>query len=288
MDFTVRSFLSFLRKLVSFFRRRWDQSTRRLWYIFALLCSRAPPPCSKKNEVHRPSTKSRSTKPRPTLANCASRLPPSSAPIVDIPVVDPSTTIQLATLGSGATLHEIHENQSTRHLDVGGMVIQEIGQTSESLDSAGRQDEPEPIHAVQPPNGEDPALSSFAISSRSHPTPPTLYPGPRASSYTGHHSESQSSLCPPSEYSYRSPTNQSGAEAATRGYFLAPPFPALSAGPPFAASNVDSRPSPIPPLPCGRLRPTIAIYRYGKRQRAVIVDDFREYTHYPVSTQFVG
>ena len=287
MDFTVRSFLSFLRKLVSFFRRRWDQSTRRLWYIFALLCSRAPPPCSKKNEVRRPSTKSRSTKPRPTLANCASRLPPSSAPIVDIPVVDPSTTIQLATLGSGATLHETHENQSTRHLDVGGNVLQEIGQTSESLDSAGRQDEPEPIHAVQPPNGEDPALSSPVIPSRSHPIPLTPYPGPRESDYTGHHSESQSSLRPPSEHSYRSPPNQSGPEAATRGYFPAPSSPALSTGPSLAASNVNSGPSPIPPLPNGRLRPMVAIDRYEKQKHTIIVDVLQEYTCLPVTTQFV-
>ena len=274
MDFTVRSFLSFLRKLVSFFRRRWDQSTRRLWYIFALLCSRAPP-CSKKNEVHRRSTKSRSAKPSPTSANCASRLPPSF--IADIPAVVPSTTIQLATLGSGA-------NQSTRHLDVGDNLLQEI----ESLDSvAGRREAPEPIHAVQPPNGEDPASSSPVIPSRSHPIPLTPYPGPRESGYTGHHSESQSSLRPPSEHSYRSPTNQSGAEAATRGYFPAPPSPALSAGPALVAPNVDSGPSPIPPLPYGRLRPMVIIDRYEKHKDTIIVDDLQEHICLPVTTQFV-
>ena len=267
MDFTVRSLLSFLRKLVSFFRRRWDRSTRGLWYIFALLCSRPPSPCSKKNVVHRRSTKSRSAKPSPTSANCASRLPPSF--IADIPAVVPSTTIQLATLGSGA-------NQSTRHLDVGDNFLQEI----ESLDSvAGRHEEPEPIHAVQPPNGEDPASSS-------PPIPLTPYPGPRESGYTGSHSESQSSLRPPSEHSYRSPPNQSCVEAATRGYFPAPSSPMLSAGPPLVASNVDSGPSPTRPLN-GRLRPMVGIDRYGKHQEIIIVDDLEEHICLPVTTQFV-
>ena len=67
-------FLLFLGKLMSFFRKRWDRSTRRLWYIFAFVRSRILPQNPKRrNGIHRSVEYQPANSPTATI--CASLLP---------------------------------------------------------------------------------------------------------------------------------------------------------------------------------------------------------------------
>ena len=246
MESTPRPFLLFLRKLVSFFRKRWDQSIRGLWLIFALLRSRFSPRRPKKRDEIRRNIESRPAKPSAAVI-CASRLPPPLTPIAggDTPIASPTPiSIQVrhpTILNTEDTLYETRENQSTEHLGVNSYFLEESGSISRSPDSAGQHHEPEPIHAVMSPHRE--------VHTSYHPYPPVIPSRPHSqyshrppSQYSVHRPPSQYSHRPASQYSYRSPPNVSGAEAAARGYLHAPPStrpssPALSIHPPSVAGS---------------------------------------------------
>ena len=238
----------FLRNLLSFFRKRWDQSTRGLWYIFAFLRSRLSPQHMKKRDGTRRSIEPQPKKP-PTTVICASRFPPPLSPIVggDTPIASPlpiSIQVRQATiLNPEDSIYGTQENHSTDHLGVDGYFLEESGSISRSANSAGHLGEPESIHVVLPPNREDFTSNSPVIPSR----PPSQYSYPPPSQYGGgYRPSSQYSHRPPSEYSYLPPRNLNGAEAAARGYLHAPPpprpsSPAPSVRPPSIAGSVTSQ-----------------------------------------------
>jgi len=267
MKLTLQSFLLFLRKLVSFFHKRWDQSTRGLWYIFAFLRSRFSSRYLKKRDETRrnieprpikpPNTAihARSIEPRPTVPPttviCASRFPPPLSPIAggDTPIASPvpvSIQVRQATiLNPQDPLYETHENNSTDHLGVDGYFLEESGSISRSPNSAGHLGEPESIHVILPPHREYFTSNSPVIPSRATSRPPSQY-SYRPPQHGGHRPPSQYSHHPPSEYSYRSPRNLDGAEAAARGYLHGPPStrpssPAPSVRPPSIAGSVTSQ-----------------------------------------------
>ena len=239
MELTVR-FLLFLRKLLSFFHKRWDQSIRRLWYIFAFVRSRILSQHPKKRDEARRRIEHRSEKP-PTVI-CASRLPHPLTPIPggDTPIASPiSIQVRHPTILSPAdTVDESHENHNSGHLGIDGYFLEASGPISRSPDSASYRHEPESIHVILPPHREDytsnsPVTPSRPLSENSyHPT--SQHPGYRPpSQYSGYRPSSQYSHPPPSQHSYRSPAYLDGAEAAARGYHKAPPStrstsPALS------------------------------------------------------------
>jgi len=190
-------FLLFLSKLVSFFHNRWDQSTRRLWCIFAFVrsCILSRRPKKKGDEILR-NVECRRPK-SPTTVICASRFPPPLIPIAggDTPITSPTRVYQRRT---SDTVYETHENYGREHLDAdpdGGRPI--LG----TLDSAGYQNEPGSTHVALSPHQED--LASPVIHSR-----PTLH----------HPYRSASAFHPPSQSPYHSPPDLDGAEAAAREY----------------------------------------------------------------------
>ena len=101
---------------MSFFRKRWDQSTRRLWCIFAFVRSCALPQRPKGGDETRRSTEYRPAKP-PTAVVCASRLPP---PLMSIPGGD-NLAVSPTPISSqppqptilSDTVSETHENHAT-------------------------------------------------------------------------------------------------------------------------------------------------------------------------------
>ena len=186
----LRSFLLFLRRLVSFFRKRWDRSTRGLWYIFVSLRSRFSFQHPKKRDEIRRSIQSRPANPPATMI-CASRLPPQTTPIAggDTPVITSPTSIssrvrQPTVSNHEDTLYETHEDHSTGHQGVDSYFLEEGRQVSRSPDSTG-----------------------------DYSRPPSRY-SHRQSHYVGHRPPSQYSQRPSSEYSYRSPLHPDDAEAA--------------------------------------------------------------------------
>ena len=239
MELTLRSFLLFLRKLISVLRKRWDQSTRRLWYIFAFLRSRFLPPHPKKRGEIRRSLESRPEKP-PATVICASRLPPPLTPIAggDTPIITSPTPISIQVrkptiLNSEDpdALYETQENYSNDHLGVDGYHLEGSGTISRSHNSAGHHDENEYISITVPQEdftSNSPVMPSLPIS-----RPPSQY-SYRQPHHAGYHPQR-----PASVYSYRSASHLNGAEAAARGYLHAPP-------------------SPRPSSPAHSLRPSIA------------------------------
>ena len=252
MELTLQTFLLLLRNLVTFFRKRWNQSTRRLWYIFAFLRSRFSSRHPKKRGENRRSTEFRPVKPSPTASAviCASRMPTSGplSPIVggNTPVIASPTPISIQVrqptiLNSEDSPDEYHEN-NTGHLDVDGSFLGGSKPFSRLPDFPGYQDEPDPIHTVLPPNREEltsnpPVASSRPIPGPSSYRPPSHNAGYRPwSQYSHHQSE---------DYSFRSPLHPTGAEAAARGYIPRTPSPrppslAQSARPPSIAGSVVS------------------------------------------------
>ena len=239
MELTTRSFLQFLRNLVSLFRKRWDQSTRQLWYIFALLCSRFSPRNPKKNESRR------RIEPRPvklsstssTTVICASQfptgpkltpIPGGHTPFIDSP--EPTTSIQIRRpmiLDTEDDLYESHENQSAGHLDIDGFILERSGSTSRPHAVEDHNDEPEPV-SIFTPHYQEGFTSNHPIIP---PRPDSIAP-----SESSYRSTSQYAAQRPyrpgsqysrrlSEYSVRSLSNVHGAEAAARGF--TPPSPPL-------------------------------------------------------------
>ena len=255
MERTARSFLQLLRILVSFFRKRWDQSTRRLWCVFAFLCSRFSPRRPKEDETRR-RIEARSAMPSRSTVTCASQFPLTSTPIAgeDTTIVASPEAISIQVRrptirDTGDTLYQSRENRSTGHLDIDSCILEESGPISRTPGFAGRRDEPEPTHVFPPTNREELTGPNSRPSSQFSHRP--------VSQYTGHSSVdppgSQNTHPSPSEYSHRSLSNLDGAEAAARGYLPATPSPwasssALSARPQSAAdpgiSYVYRAPSP--------------------------------------------
>ena len=129
MELTLRSFLLFLRKLVSFFRKRWDQSTRKLWYIVAFLRSRFSSPHPKNRDEIRRSIVSRPENP-PATVICASRLPPqlTQIPGCDIPIITSPKPIHIRVrkatiLDPEDSLYETQDNYNSKHLGVNSYQI---------------------------------------------------------------------------------------------------------------------------------------------------------------------
>ena len=261
MELTLRSFLLFLRKLVSFFRQRWDQSTRRPWYILAFLRSRYSSQKPKKGDRIRRNVESRPANP-PTTVICASRLPPGSlSPIAsgDTPVVASPTPIVASptpTIASptpipinvrGATIldhedppREAQENSSTDHLGVDNYFLEGSGTISRLDSSPGHREKYEHLSSGQ----GDLTSNSPTILSRPASRPPSRHAGYRPSSQHSYRPPSQYSYRPPSESSYRSASHLSGAESAGRGYIHGPPrssSPTLSAHPPSIAGSATSQ-----------------------------------------------
>ena len=252
MEFTVR-FLLFLRKITSFFHKRWDQSARMLWYIFAFVRSRILSQRPKKRDQIRRNIEHRPDKP-PTTVICASQFPHALSPIAggDTPIASPiPIQVRHPTIPSQPdAVHETHENRSNEHLDVDNYLLKESRPISRSPDSASHR-EPEHIHAVLSSPREDgvynpPVIPSRPPSGYSH-RPTSQYQGSRPQSqYSGHRPPSQYSHPPPSHHSYRSPEYLSGAEAAARGYHntrlpsTRSPSPAVTTRPPSITPSVAS------------------------------------------------
>jgi hypothetical protein len=151
MGLTLRSFLLFLRNLVTFICKRWDQSTRGLWYIFALLRSRFSPRRPKKRSEIRGNHEPRPVKPSPTTVICASRLPPRSSltPIIvgdtsDIapPTVIPIIEVRQPTIPNSEDTDEYHEN-SSHHLNADGFFLEGIPALSRSPGNSACHDGPQ-------------------------------------------------------------------------------------------------------------------------------------------------
>ena len=244
MELTLRSFLLLLRKLVSFFRKRWDQSTRGLWYIFAFLRSRYSSQQEKKGDKIRRNLEPRPPNP-PTTVICASRLPPSLTPIAggDTPVITSPTPIPInirkpTILDHEDPLYEAQENYSTDHLGVDNYYLEGSGTISRSHNPASHRNEREYTRIILSPGQEDSSSNSPVIPSLPASRPP--------SQYAGYRPPSQYSYRPPSEHSYRSAPHLNGAESAARGYLHGPPrppSPTLSVRAPSVAGSVTHRPS---------------------------------------------
>ena len=275
MELTLRSFLLFLRKLESFFRRRWDQSTRGLWYIFLFMRSCFSSRHSKKGDVIRRSIKSRPANPPTTVISiCASGLPPprddSGTPVITSPGPISTQVRQPTTSSDGGSLsYTTPEDQSAEHRGVDSYFLGEGRQVSPSPDSVGH-DENEYTHVIVPQIREDFTSDSPVTPSR----PPSQY-SYRQSHHTRYPPPSQR---PSSVYSYRSTSHLNDAEAAARGYLRAPPSsrpssPAHSVRPPSITGSVTSRvyrasahrgvhevPPEVPPLPQSEPRISVSTH----------------------------
>ena len=243
MDLTLR-FLLFLRKLIAFFRERWDQSARRLWYIFALVRSRILSQSPKKRDEIRKNVEYRPAKPS-TAVICTSKLPPPlpSIPGGDTPIVSPtpiSIQVRHPTISSPRdAIQETHENPNRDLLNVDSYFLEGSGQISRSPDSPTFHHEPESIHIVSPIDQEGHGFHPPVTPSR----PISQYSGRSISQHSIYRPQSQYSTRPPSHYSNRSHLN--GAEVAARGYLNAPPLPGRSSPvqsirPPSIAGSVSS------------------------------------------------
>ena len=231
MELTLR-FLLFLRKLLSFFRKRWDQSARRLWCIFAFMRSRILSQRPKKRDEIRRSTEHRPVK-SPTAVVCASRFPPPLTPIAggDVPITSPThLSVRRPTIPiPGDAAYESNENSSLFGVD--GYFLEGSGPITRSPDSPTSHHEPEAIHTVLPLRQEDHDHHSPVFP----PRPISQYSGRSGSQHSVYRPQSQYSIHPPSHYSNRSHLN--GAEAAARGYLDAPPPPRPSSPAPSVRSG---------------------------------------------------
>ena len=264
MELTTRSFLQFLRNLISLFRKRWDQSTRRLWYIFAFLCSRFSPRHPKKNESRR-RIEPRPAKPSLTSSTaviCASQFPtgPKLTPIPGghtpfIASPEPTVSIQIrrpTILDTEDDLYESHENQTAGHLDIDGFVLGQSGSISRPHDAEDHNDGPEPIHIFTPHYQEGFTSNHPVIPPRPDSIAPSESSYRSTSQYASHRPYRPGSQYSRrlSEYSVRSLSNLHGAEAAARGFTsaspaLRPPSPTPSRAPSIAGSVVYRASRPV-------------------------------------------
>ena len=243
MELALR-FLLILRKLITFFHKRWDRSTRQLWYIFAFIRSRIFHQSPKKRDEI-----DRYVEPRlansPTTVICASRFPPPLTPITggDTPIASPTPiSIQIrhpTILDPEDTVYETHETPSGDFLGVDGYFLEGNRPISRSLGSPTYH-EAESIRIVLPLHQEDRGSDSPVIPSQSI----SQHSGRSASQYSVYRPQSRYSIRPPSQCSNHS--HLSGAEAAARGYLHAPPYPGRSSPVPSVrpgsiAASVSSR-----------------------------------------------
>ena len=272
MELALRLLL-FLRKLITLFRKRWDQSTRRLWYIFAFVRSRILPRSPKKDEIRR-NVEYRPAKPQTTVI-CASKYHPHPlTPIVggDTPISSPAPPIQVRhpTISSpGDAGEEAQVDFDRGFLGADGYFLEGSRPISRSTGPPTIHHEPEHIHVPLPPHQEDHGSHSPVIPSR----PISQYSGRSGSQYSGYRAQSQYSIHPPSQYSNCSHLN--GAEAAARGYLDAPtpqrrssPAPSVrSARPGSIANSVSSRVyrAPRPKTRVARPSPMRNTSKHGAR-----------------------
>jgi hypothetical protein len=258
MELTLRSFLLFLRKLVSFFHKRWHQSTHRLWYIFAFLRSRYSSPHPKKRDEIRRNVESRPANP-PTTVICASRLPPPRihpplTPIAggDTPTITSPTPVSIQVrrptiLDPEDPLYETQENCSSEHLNVNGYNLEGSGSISRSRNSTD-QDEGEYTQVIMSPSQED--LTSYSPVAPSLPISRTTSQySYRQPQHVGYPPPLQYPQRPASVHSYRSALHLNGAEAAARGYAPAPPSTDLLRDLLLPRALFAQHPSRVPSLP---------------------------------------
>ena len=258
MELALRLLL-LLKKLIIFFRKRWDQSTRRLWYIFALVRSRILPRSPKKKDKTRRNIEYRPAKP-PTTVICASKYPaPPLTPIIGghtpiSPAASIPIQVRQPTVSSpGDAVDEAHGNPDRGLLSVDGYFLEGIRPISRSNDPPTFHREPEDIHLPLPPHPEHIhlPLPSDQEDDDSHspvtPARPISQFSDRSGSQYSYRAPSQYSIHPPSQHSNRSHLN--GAESAARGFLDAPPPPrrtspaqsVRSARPGSIANSVSSR-----------------------------------------------
>ena len=195
MEVTLRSFLLLLRSLVSFLHRRWDQSTRRLWYIFSFVCSRFSSR-HPKGDVIRRSIESRPANPPPTVI-CASRLPhdDSGTPFITGSPPPISNQVRQPTISSdgNSPTYATPEDQTAEHQGVGDYHSEDARQVS--YNSASHHDEHEHEHTlvVVPQGREDFTSNSPVTPSRQASRRPSQhsYPQPHPAGYppTSQHSQ---------------------------------------------------------------------------------------------------
>ena len=239
MESTVR-FLLFLRKLISFFRKRWDQSSRVLWYIFTFVRSHVLSKPPKKGDKIRRNIEYRPTKP-PTTVICTSRLPPTLTPIAggDAPIVSPTPISirvrQPEVLNPEHTVYETHENNGDERLRVDDYFLEESRQISRSPDSPSQRDEPELTlgpylegYAPNPPENSSPSTSRPVSQSSCRP----------ASQYSVYRPPSQYSHRPPSQYSCRSSPSPNDTEATVHEHSNGSRSPSRLSPPPSRPQSV--------------------------------------------------
>ena len=122
---SVRSFLLFLKDLISLSRKRWDQLTRRLWYIFALLRSPFSPRHPKEGDNFPRITGSPQIRSSQPTVICPSQLPQWTLALIaggDPPAIAspaPSIAIRQATiLDIEDAVDKSGEHDSAGHLGV--------------------------------------------------------------------------------------------------------------------------------------------------------------------------
>ena len=304
MELTLRYFLSLLRRLVSYLRRRWDQSIRRLWYIFSFVRSRFSSRHPKGDVVIRRNIESRRANPPPAVI-CASRLPPgdSGTPVITSPGPIP-TQVRQPTISSDSDSlsYATLEDQTTEHRGVDDHHLEEGRQVQ--LDSAGHRDESESTHVVLPP----PIITS--------PTPipirrlRTLGPGDplyeTEENYSNDHSGVDGYRLAASGTISKSNSNQDENEHThivpqNEDITDSPVIPSLPISRPHSQYS-RSQPhhagypppwqhsQPLPSMyraPNDRLRPMIGIDRYERRELVVVENEINEHILPPVTTQFV-
>jgi len=193
MELTLRSFLLLLRRLVSFLHRRWDQSTRRLWYILSFVRSSRHP----KGDATRRSTEPRPASPPPTVI-CASRLPrdDSGTPVITSPGPISAQVLHPTIPSDGdSTSYTTHEDQNTEQQ--GTNFLEEGRQVSS--DPVGHRDEREYTHVIVPQGREGFTSNSSATPSRSASRRLSQHSS-RQPHRAGYPPQSQYSQPPPSTY----------------------------------------------------------------------------------------
>ena len=202
MELTLQSFLSLLRRLVPFLRRRWDQLARRLWYIFSFVRSRFSSR-HPKGDVIRRNIESRPANPPPAVI-CASRLPPgdSGTPVIASPGPISTQVRQPTIPNDGDSLtYATPEDQTTEHQGVGDYHLEEGRQVSS--DSASHHDEHERALVVVPQDRKGFASNSPVTPSRPASRRPSQhsYHQPHCAGYppTSQYSQPPPSLCRPDD-----------------------------------------------------------------------------------------
>ena len=284
MEFTLQSFLRFLRNFVSIFRNRLGHLANRLWHIFAIFRSRSPPSHPKKTDDTRRRIRSRSAKPSSTAVICASRLPPPLTPIIggdspDLSSLSPVSIQVRRPTNNPEDIPEEYDGNNADRLDADGYFPEAMSGSPGY--TTGYHDDPDPIHHDLFINREDSPSTPPVIPTRPDSRPSSGYSRSQTSQYgayrTGYWQESQRSLRAPSVPSFRSQRSLSGAESAARGYIPEhqpprPPSPTRSHYAPSLAGSVASRvySAPRPTTRVRRRSPMTNAPRRGDRSRTPV------------------